>query len=192
MNEAVRGIVDAIESVLRPVGFARRRATWNRRTEALIDVVDLQVSKAGHDVTLNCGVFDPIVHVKAWTTDVPRTVQEPQCAVRARVGDLRGGRDWWRLAESQQAATELSSLVRTTVLPFFDQMRDPNAFDEYLALKVEGKRYPDLATQLYRAIRMSERGDYDSARELLQALRQTTWRERADEVATRLFGIHSD
>jgi hypothetical protein len=113
--------------------------------------------------------------------------------VRARIGELLPERldVWWQLADSPQTATELASFTGSTVLPFLDAMHDPDAIDRFLALSVEGKRWPDQATQVYRAIRMSERGDLDAALELLGTVGEisASWRQRASEVSARL-GLH--
>jgi Domain of unknown function (DUF4304) len=193
---AVREITEAIDASLRPKGFTQRKAAWNRSDRQLVDVIDLQVSKDSEAVTLNCGVFDPAVHSATWAKDRPKFVGESECTVRARIGALLGERDlWWPLDDPAQTASELASLVRTTVLPFLEEMHDSAEFDAFLARTVEGKRYPDMASQVYRAVRMHERGDDAAARALLREVAESpsAWHERAIEVASRLFpdtGLH--
>jgi hypothetical protein len=118
MKESMQEAVDAMDTELRPAGFARRKAVWNHRHDALIDVVDLQVSKGGEDVTLNCGVLDPVVHLKAWSSEVPQFVQEPDCTVRARIGELLPERldVWWQLAARLRPRPNWH---RSLVLPSF-------------------------------------------------------------------------
>ena len=46
-----------LDATLRPLGFARRNMTWNRRTGDFIDIIDFQVSKFAELVTMNARVL---------------------------------------------------------------------------------------------------------------------------------------
>ena len=96
---STKTVVMRLDELLTPLGFEWQKRTWNRRSGSLIDVIDVQVSKAGDAMTVNAGVMDPVVRLKCWGTDPPGFVEEPQCTVRVRVGQLIGTKDvWWSSA----------------------------------------------------------------------------------------------
>lgn len=88
MKMKMKKMTERLDGLLKPLGFVRRKATWNRKSDSLIDVVDLQVSKAGDTVTINSGIVDKDVHEICWGKQLPIFVREPFCTVRSRVGQL--------------------------------------------------------------------------------------------------------
>ena len=82
MNQ--KTVIAKLDALLIPLGFARQKFTWNRRSASVVDVVDVQLSKAGDAVTVNAGVLDPEVHVALWGSKPPETVEQPTCTVCAR------------------------------------------------------------------------------------------------------------
>lgn len=87
-------LINKLDNLLKPLEFARKKSTWNRRTDIYVDVIDLQIGKFGSDVTLNVGVFEPEIYLKCWD-HVPKFVHEIDCIVRSRIGGLIDGHDIW-------------------------------------------------------------------------------------------------
>jgi hypothetical protein len=68
---SVSANADDLDAVVKPLGFTRRKMTWNRRSGEFIDVIDLQRGKSGDMVTMNVGVIHIAVHRRVWGKDVP-------------------------------------------------------------------------------------------------------------------------
>jgi hypothetical protein len=184
----VKNVVSEVDRLLSAAGFVRRKHTWNRGTDP-VEVIDLQVSKAGDSVTVNVGVLDREVYAMIWDSEVPAVVDEPSCTVRVRIGVLIDGKDrWWSLDDSQ-TAQELVENIRTYALPFLDHLRSEDAMEQWLIdTRVAKQSYPPPVLSL--AILQARHGDQKSACALLLALQQKVsvgaWRDRTAIVAERL------
>jgi hypothetical protein len=180
-------VLKELDELLLPLGFRRQKETWNRRSGPLIDVIDVQVSKAGDTMTANVGVLDPEIHSQCWGGDAPSFVQEPQCTVRARLGQLMSGRDvWWPVGSA-----EVVDAVATYAVPFLERMHACGALEEFLAASREVKaKYPIPPHVVYLALLMNKRGNRAGACTLLAELREKYgmggWGSRVREVAARL------
>lgn len=184
----MKTVVTKLDNILRPLGFSRRKATWNRTTGAYVDVIDVQTSKAGDAVTVNCGVLVPDVYVRCWGGEPPRFVEEAACSVRSRIGQLLDGRDIWWTVGHDRSADEILEKVTAYVLPFLDRMHSPEAIEGFLtSTLVVNQKYPPPI--VYLAIIKFDRGDTTGARALLDELHKKTvpaWQRRISEVAQRL------
>ena len=69
-------LILALDALLKPIGFTRRKSAWNRRIEDVIEVIEAQVSKSGDMVTLNAGVLDPTVHKAIWCEEPPDFLED--------------------------------------------------------------------------------------------------------------------
>src|SRR6267142_2643835 len=97
-----RGIAASIDALLKPEGFEMREAAWNRQAGRLTDVVTLQIDKISQEATINLGVLDPVAFTRCWNRPVPDFVEEFDCTVRPRLGQLVDGRDhWWSLDQPE-------------------------------------------------------------------------------------------
>ena len=186
---SAKTVVMRLDELLTPLGFERQKRTWNRRSGSLIDVIDVQVSKAGDAMTVNAGVMDPVVRLKCWGTDPPGFVEEPQCTVRVRVGQLIGTKDvWWSFSDGD-AVEKVIEVATAHVLPFVERMHTRDAMEAFLvASEVVKQKYPpDI---VYLAILRNERGDREGACAVLAELQQNAlggaWRSRIGEVTQRL------
>lgn len=180
-----RDLIGAVDAVLNEHGFARKKIAWNRRSDGLVDVVDLQVSKSGDSITLNAGVVDRDVRKLLWGPEPRGFFQEPECTVRSRVGELLGDRDvWWPLDEN--AAHEIARTLVPHVLPFLERMHDQAEMEAHLSAEV-GKRYPPPI--IYLAILKHRRGEAAEAEALLRGLYERTsepWQKRIAELSESL------
>jgi len=186
MNQ--KTVIAKLDALLIPLGFARQKFTWNLRSASVVDVVDVQLSKAGDAVTVNAGVLDPEVHVALWGSKPPETVEQPTCTVCARIGELIDGRDkWWQLSEGSTPA-DVTEAVATHVVPFLARVSTHAGMKQWLLdSAVEKKRYPPPIISL--AIIKSLSGEAVEACKLLADLQKKAtgaWRTRVAEVAVRL------
>jgi len=181
-------IIQRTDEVLRPLGFFRHKATWNRSSEPFVDVIEIQKSKSGDTVTVNAGVLHPGVHKQCWGTELPAIIQEPECIVRARIGHLVEGKDiWWQLNDPA-TLNEIPEKLITYVLPFLARMHSLGAMEQFLtAAHVIRQKYPPPI--VYLAILKSELDDKPGACALLADLRRQTtaaWLPRVRDVIKRL------
>lgn len=115
-------IVKRLHGLLKPIGFIKQGATWNRPLDQFIDVVNIQTSKSWDAVTVNAGVVYPAAFTKCREEDLPRFIAEPKCTVRARIGELIDGKDmWWNLT-SPDVEEAIVEKVEGIVLPFLGKV----------------------------------------------------------------------
>ena len=181
-----RSFIVKLDQLLSPLGFTRHATTWNRLTGSVVEVIDLQISKAGDAMTFNAGVLDPEVHTRVWRNQRAAFVEEPDCTVRARIGQLIDGRDkWWQAGDE---AEEVALAVATHVLPFLERTRTREAMREWLMnTGVVKKGYPPPIASL--AIIMNLLGETAEACEVMRELRQKAggeWRTRLADIAQEL------
>lgn len=185
---SARSVVRQLHEVLGPLGFERRKRTWNRRSTSHVDVIDVQVSKAGDTCTVNAGVMDPEVYMTCWGSEAPAFVDESLCIVRTRIGSLMGDTDTWWEVSANEAAAQVVEAVHSHVLPFLDEMHSPAAMSDYLVeADVRGQNYPPPI--IYLAILRNQLGDTASACSILTELHEAAlgaWRARTSEVSARL------
>ena len=186
--DPVNHLLRRLDEELSPGGFRRHKHTWNRNAEALVDVIDLQVSKSADSVFVNVGVFDSEIYAACWQTDPPRFAMEPNCTVRSRLGLLMGDHDVsWRLGE-KAAGDEIAAALQAVAVPFLDRMHTPEALEQYLETdRSMTLRYPPPI--IYCALLKHRRGEKAQAEQMLRALRARSvgpWATRIGEVLQRL------
>jgi hypothetical protein len=181
-------VVRRLDALVTPLGFERRKQTWNRRSGPFVDVIDVQVSKAEHALTVNAGVMALCVHKQCWGSDPPAWLEEPFCTVRSRVGQLMGSTDVWWSFDDREAAENIVETVATHVVPFLDKMHDSQAMEQFLvATEVLNQKHPPEI--VYLAILRNEIGDHSGGCAVLAEAQQKVigaWKTRISEVSDRL------
>jgi hypothetical protein len=182
-------LITALSDILIPLGFTRKGNTWNRHCTSFVDVINLQQSKAGDAVTINCGVLHFDVHRLCWGKEAAVFIEEPICTVRARIGELINGYDlWWNCIGSIIPSDVISDQVKSAVLPFLEKMHSEVEMEALLERsQVVKKRYPPPI--LYLAALKCRRGDKQSALDIVTALQKKTsssWKVKVTEAASRL------
>jgi len=183
-----KAIIRRLHRLLEPVGFIQHHGVWNRKVNSFVDVVDIQVSKAGDAVTTNAGVLDLDVHAVLWD-DVPAEfVEQPICTVSTRIGELVDGRDKWWQIDNFGVADDLAENITVHVLPFLERLHAREAMRQWLiASDVMKKSYPPPIINL--AILESFLGNAARGCAILAELRTASagaWRARTVDVAKRL------
>lgn len=180
--------IQRLDGLLTPLGFNRRKQIWNRTSGPYVDVIDVQVSKAGDAMTVNAGVMHPLAYRTFWGKAPPGFVDEPSCTVRSRIGQLVEGKDIWWSASDDQVIEEIAAAVAEHVLGFLERMHSPAAMESFLeAAEVRKRKYPPPI--IYFAILRDELGDQVGACTVLAELHQATsgaWQARINEVSERL------
>lgn len=181
-------IIAQLDRELAPKGFSRKKITWNREHDSLVDVIDIQVSKSGDTVTMNAGVLSRPIYFACWGREPKPFVEEPLCTVRARVGQLLDNKDRWWDVGSESAAAEMVECLGTRILPFLDRMQSFEAMRDWLAsMGLPSPKWP--VPSINFAILQSQLGDVEGACNTLTELEAKAlgaWKAGAKEVATRI------
>ncbi len=181
-------IITRIDRELTPIGFRRKKATWNREHGLLVEVIDIQVSKGGDSVTMNVGVLSRPTYFGCWGRDAEAFIEEPFCTVRARVGQLLDNKDrWWDVGNSG-TGEELVDSLAAQVLPFLERMHSLEAMRDWLASTGMPSPKSPLPSICF-AVLQSQLGDIDAACAVLAELENKSlgaWKARAQEVAARI------
>lgn len=184
----VKVITTRLDRLLRPFGFAARKATWNRKSGPFVDVVNVQVDKSGDIITINAGVVDRDVHTLLWGPPA-QFIQETGCTVRVRIGELIDGRDRWWEIDDVATPDAMADDITARVLPFLERMHSREGLRQWLvSTNVIRRRYPPPIISL--AILEYLLGDPGKGRALLAELQNATpsaaWGARAAQIADQL------
>lgn len=181
-------IIARLDRELAPRGFSRKKVTWNREHDLLVDVIDIQVSKSGDTVTMNAGVLSRPIYFACWGRESKVFVEEPSCTVRARVGQLLDNKDRWWEVGSESAADEMIECLGARILPFLERMQSLKAMRDWLASTgLPSPKWP--VPSIYFAVLQSQLGDMTGACNTLTELERKAlgaWKAGAKEVAARI------
>ena len=181
-------LIEQVDKFLAPLGFERKKSLWNRKVGFIVEVIDVQVSKAGGTATVNAGVLQPDVYEACWGKKPLGFIEEPFCTVRTRVGELIGEHDlWWPLNDSQTPRVVID-VLSAHVLPFLKKMQSPAAMEEFLSEPSMLQQKPPTP-KIYLAILKHRRGDATTACAILDEVRKKAfgeWQNRAAMVAEKL------
>ena len=124
-------ILTAVHAVLKPLGYRKSSATFQRAIGDVVHIVELQGSNANAaddaSFTVNIGIFAP-----ALVYEDVREFTKPSIPVahwRMRLGELSPSRQdlWWRvtsLVDAEAAALEICDLIERSALPALAQLPD--------------------------------------------------------------------
>lgn len=182
-------VIRQLDERLQTAGFHRSKQTWNRKSASFVDVIELQVSKDGDDLTVNVGVLDPEVHQLCWGAPPASTVYAPGCTAEERAGRLLPeGRDLWLPIDDAQTPDRIVAVVTDTAIPFIEGMHSRAAIAQWLIDQdVLRRKYPPPI--IYLAILLHLSGDEAQSCAILDRLRATTvdaWANRVRDVSIRL------
>jgi hypothetical protein len=184
-------IVEALDFLLKPLGFGRKQLTWNRERNGFVDVLDVQIGKSSEpdaiSFTLNVGLMAGDVYEACWGKAPPAWIQETDCTVRTRLGMLGSeSRDLWWDGDASEVRSDVVRRVQADALSFLDSIR--NLQDVEGALERTLARRPDRPLgQLYLAIVKASLQKTDEAAALLDDVAKIgAWRGRVAEVRERL------
>ena len=183
-----KAITVRLDRVLRPLGFARRGTTWNRKAGSVVDVVAVQISKTGESFTLNLGVLDPDAYMVCWGEPPGERVDETRCTVRIRLTEPSTRTElWWHGSDDRTLEAVEIALVGQG-LAFLDAHRSVAAMEHFLGSASE-TRQPYPPPVVYRAALKARSGDRKGACALLHDLQRQTsdaWRAKVEAALTRL------
>jgi hypothetical protein len=189
-----RAVCPALDLILDPNGFHRKKRTWNRRVGDLIDVIDIQETRwrtaENTQFTLNVGILWPRVFEICWGKRAPSHSLETSCTARIRVGQLSEERRdlWWELEEEEPLdITRISNTLHSVVLPFLAKVETPRQLIDGLK-ENESWQINAPLRQIYVAIGEALLGDQHAAREGFRAVIRSgdEWSQTARLASERL------
>jgi hypothetical protein len=123
----------AIDSAIKPLGFAHSKSIWTRTVNDLVDVISMQSSNLDSTFTLNVGVFNRELRDILWDGRV-KQIDEPVCVIGIRAGMLKfnNKKDHWWPLHDPATPDEIVACVKEYVLPFFDRHHSFEAMIEFL------------------------------------------------------------
>ncbi len=181
-------IISSFDQVLAPMGFNRKKTTWNRETGSLVEVIDIQISKGGELATMNAGVLSRSIYFVCWGRDAEPFIEEPFCTVRARIGQLINNLDIWWNVGGKSAPEEMIECLIAQILPFLERMQSLKGMRDWLASTGMPSPKNPLPSICF-AVLQSQLGEVVSACEALAELERKAlgaWKARAQEVAVRV------
>jgi hypothetical protein len=185
---AVIAPIQGIDSILLPLGFSRKKMTWRRRTGDFEDIISVQLSKDRERFTLSMGVVDHVALALYGESPSSDGLQDHDCTVRARLGELLDGLDLWWAAEEEVNLGQLGQQLTDIAVPFLETLHDPILIIRRLELEASRLRgYPPpliyIAIEKWRlGLRAEARNHLD---ELIENVPQA-WKPRVVKVAEKL------
>lgn len=178
-------VIEQVDAILKPLGFRKRGAVWNRSCDNNVDAIDVQISRNGDTYTLEAGVLNRAVHEVFWGAELKKFIEPPMCTVSARAGNLLYGTDkWWNVGDQNDAIPT----VIATLLDFIDRAHtQPEMMQRLIETEVIKNRYPPPAINL--AILKFQNGKPQEAQKILDDLRERIsgpWLERVAQIENRL------
>lgn len=185
-----------IESVLTPIGFVSEGLTWNRRTDGIVQVLQLQHDSSAKDsaaVTINLGLCDSDVWFLTWDKDRPSIFDETDCCPRFRVGFLLNEEKlpyldkWWSLSVNDDGVeSEIIAIIADLCVPYL------NAYDNRLAMQslaVKLIKKAAIGDKLLLAVLSHVLGKFserDALFEELLSARSKSWHGKIVDIQNRL------
>jgi hypothetical protein len=185
---SMKAVVAYLGAMLKPLGFSRKNANWNRQSGSFVQVINLQSSQFSETLTANLGVFDKGIYERFWRRSPAGVIREVDCIVRARIGELMGSGDRWWSSEAEGTATEIARELTEHALPFLDRFRSRGDLEQYLIETGVAMRRLPLPI-IYLALLKADRGDRTAACEMLTALRSRPiggWLDDVSRVSAEL------
>jgi hypothetical protein len=138
-------LIARLQPELKDLGFRKRNATFNRRTdEDLVQVINFQLARVGFaadvgSVTINLAIAIPgLERFQSYPRDHSKFLKEIDCDIRQRIGLIRDLPDgvrndlWWPLDDAR-TADEVERLLFGRAMEWFEELGDA----ERLARKLE-------------------------------------------------------
>ena len=160
-------VLNNVDAILAPHGFARQKTSWTRSTGHYTDVIDVQYSVFEPLFTLNIGVFDPRLHALIWKKPTLPLIAASG-VVCCRISDFLGGPDRWYSTRECKAEDwlEIESTLNDKVIPFLAKNHSPEGLTETLETQgaVKNTAFPGV---IYWAVLMTEIGKGEQGRVIL-------------------------
>ena len=99
-------IAETITPDLKAAGYRKQAFTWRKQVEDVVKIVNVQLSRwnQSHEsaFTINLGIYHELFHAERGMSPIGKSVNEPDCDVRERIGRLMGKVDyWWTVAHNK-------------------------------------------------------------------------------------------
>lgn len=165
-------IQEGADHLLLPIGFRKKVRNYNRTSaDGLIQVLSFGMSPYWSafygEFSIECGVFVPEIHELEFK---PKSfVGTPDCALRARIGELSGVEDkTWNLKDNlTELSNDVNRRIQTLVLPFLDRFATRKDIVTGWVEFAESKLRSQPRSRLDVAIILARQSRRDEAREHL-------------------------
>lgn len=155
---------------LKPLGFKKKGNNFYLKKDHLGLIINIQksayYSKQKIHFTINIGVFIPEYYHAYYNyheNTPPEYPIEPDCAIRARIGDLKNQNDIWfdidERTDSSILISEMDLNLEHWILPYFNNFESKNSFVKWLD-STDCRTHP-----LTKLIIFAEYGLYDKAKD---------------------------
>lgn len=199
--------MDELESQLRPFleqhGFRMRSRTCNcMTTDGLTHVINFQMGRFDPPgtsyipwfrknlygkFTVNVGIYVPEVFRHTHTIQPGSFIAEPDCCVRARLGNLGPEPEdlWWKVRANSRTVAELQLRLKRDAIPFLERLQTRDALLNELG-KIEESYGSGGPPRVVCAIILAHRGQKEAARANLIAQARKVARPDHTEHLKRL------
>jgi Domain of unknown function (DUF4304) len=160
-----QSVVTSIDKTLRTHGFHVKKAIWNRKSRAFVDVVSLQMDNSLDEFAVNVGVLYPAAFIQCFGKKPPVMVDDIHCTAGWR---LRAGEptvEWWTLDDAQ-APTVIARAIEEQSLPSIESLHSLDALERYLGenQRTRGSYAPE---SIYLATLLADLGRIQEAKSVL-------------------------
>jgi hypothetical protein len=200
--------LDAVQATLAPFlarrGFRKGGRSFRRSTEpGVVQLINLQAgmfelsppvltANLYGKFTVNVGVAISEVFEIQYGKPFKPTVQEHECAINARLGELLPERRdvWWDLDDPKAAADEVLGLMIDYALPFLERFGSRAAVREQWIAFNESEIGLNHVPRMTVALLELANGHPDEARRLLEEQLRATKNPRVQDAMRRLAEKH--
>lgn len=138
-------IKDCFHKTLKPLGFKKRGNNFYLPLSGLGQIINIQKSSYGSKTdisfTINTGIFIPeyFLDIYYYETEIPDFPIEAVCAVRQRIGMLKGEHDkWYEINDGTNEQILLAQMQENLdlfILPYFAKTATRELFIQALATR---------------------------------------------------------
>ena len=149
------------------LGFKRNGNGFNRTTNDIVQVVNIQKSQWNHadnvSFTFNIGFFNSDIYKDSWDKDEPKFIREYECQIHFRLGHITKKMDYWYELNEKRTATDLESEIKNHLDNFLKPILDDNqtliSLKELLRKNKDLKLTMPTADQILLLLKTGDRGE---------------------------------
>lgn len=155
------------------LGFKKNGNGFNRTTDDIIQVANIQKSQWNHadnvSFTFNIGFFNEDIYKNSWDKAVPKFIREYDCQIHFRLGHITKKSDYWYELNENVAVdkleTEIKDHLDNFLKPILETVQTMNSMKEFMIKNTDLKRTMPTADQILLLLKT---GDRDKAERLLR------------------------
>lgn len=169
-DDLVKG---TITPFFKELGFKRDRHCFNKKTNDIIQVINIQKSQWNHvnnlSFTFNIGFFNSDIYKDSWEKEEPKFIREDDCQVHFRLGHITKKRDYWYELNEKKSKADLENEIKdhlnNYLKPILADNQTLNSLKELVIKNADFKLTTSIVTQILLLLKT---GDREVAEELLK------------------------